>query len=193
MQSNFYNNYKSCNGYNKRINYSPFLVNPYIKYNQNMNFKNIQDIQNIKNSTPKFNSINNSVNNNQNINQKNLNNKINSNANFQNDKTNNNDNNKTNFNDKKQQNNNKQDFKDSSNPEKSSSENTSNDRLSIFGFSIDVEDLLLIGLALFLVYEDSCDLLLIIILLLVLLDNKFNFFGLNNIFDNLCNFSGLLN
>ncbi|MNP28800.1 hypothetical protein D3C76_1217930 [compost metagenome] len=45
-------------------------------------------------------------------------------------------------------------------------------RISAFGFSLAIDDLIIIGLALLLFFQDSCDYLFIIILALILFDIK---------------------
>lgn len=173
MQPNFYNRY---NGYNnRRINYSPFYQNPYqIKYQNPYNYADTTTT-----TTENANT--------------NLNNK-----NTENLKNNDNDNNKEtkeNLKNNEKVENQKAEkaAKKSQNTSSENSDDKSQDRLSIFGFNFDVEDLFILGIALFLIYEDSCDPVLIIILFLLFIDNKFNFLGLNNIFDNLGNLSGFLN
>lgn len=49
-----------------------------------------------------------------------------------------------------------------------------NGKIKLFGYSFDAEDIFILAIAIFLIYEDSCDVLLLIILILIFLDNKFD-------------------
>ncbi|MCX8075146.1 MAG: hypothetical protein N2749_06130 [Clostridia bacterium] len=52
-----------------------------------------------------------------------------------------------------------------------------NNTMSIFGLPFAIDDLIIIGLAIFLIMEDSCDYMFIIILALILFDFKLSSFA----------------
>lgn len=60
--------------------------------------------------------------------------------------------------------------------------NINNNKLTILGFSLDIDDLIIIGIALFLILENKIDVILLIILALLLFDVKLDFLG--SLFEN---------